>query len=435
MKNKSLHLLLVIVISLLIGYYIGVSKVSFAWKNYTPKINVVSKEPPTGTMNVDLTLFWTVLEKLQQSYYDKSALDAQKIVDGAIIGMVESLNDPYTVYLPPTQNNNFKQGMAGQFEGIGAELGMNDKQIIVTAPLDGSPAQQAGIKPEDAILKVNGMSTFGWTLIQAVEKIRGQKGTEVTLNILHKGSEKPVDIKITRGTITMKSVIGKIKDADDIQTPKTGDKQQATQQDEVDLPLVGSNQNIVYIRLSQFGDNTNKEWLTLINKIDLQIKKNPGRIKGIVLDVRNNPGGYLTDATFIASEFIKEGIVVTQDKGGEDKTEFKVSRQGLLLDIPVVVLINKGSASASEIVAGALRDHKRAILIGETSFGKGTIQAAEDLGTNGAGIHVTIAKWLTPNGTWVHGKGLKPDIEVAQDSKNPEKDVQLEKAVQELLKS
>lgn len=442
MKSKTLHVLLLIIISGLIGYYIGVSKVSFEWKNFKPEFTVASKEPPASVSHLDLALFWNVLEKLQTSYYDKSALNSQKLLDGAISGMVQSLGDPYTVFLPPTQNNDFKAGMAGQFEGIGAELGMDGKQIIVTAPLDGSPAQKAGIRAGDAILKVGDLPTLGWTLVQAVEKIRGPKNSLVTLNILHKGSEKPEDIKITRGTITMKSVVGKVKGVEDINGIKLGDKIQkdgdsdlTSQKDEPssDVPLLGSAQNVAYIRLSQFGDNTNKEWLALVNRIDLQIKKNPGKVKGVILDLRNNPGGYLTDATFIAAEFLKEGVVVIQDKGAGDRIEFKVARQGLLLDIPLVVLINKGSASASEIVAGALRDYKRAILIGETSFGKGTIQAAEDLG-NGAGLHVTIAKWLTPKEIWVHGKGLKPDIEVALDTKDPTHDTQLERAVKELVK-
>ena len=156
-------------------------------------------------------------------------------------------------------------------------------------------------------------------------------------------------------------------------------------------------------------------------------------VKGLILDLRNNPGGYLTDATFIASEFIKSGTVVIQDRGNNNRNVFSISRKGLFLDIPLIVLINKGSASASEIVAGALRDHNRAKLIGDTSFGKGTIQQAEDLG-NGAGLHVTIAKWLTPNETWVHGKGLTPDISVSLDAKDQTRDSQLEKAVEELVK-
>lgn len=418
MKIRNLHIILLFFIALFLGYFIGANKISFTPENNSPKnLEIVNKEPPSSVSRVDLAPFWTVLEKLERSYYDKKAIDPQKIVNGAISGMVQSVGDPYTVYLPPVQNKDFKDGLAGQFEGIGAELGMKDKQIIVVAPLDGMPAQKAGIKSGDAILKVDNQPTVNWTLAQAVEKIRGPKGTSVLLTVLHENSEKPSDIKVTRNTITVKSVVGWLKSVKDIQG--------------IDIKGNG-NDKVMYIRLSQFGDNSNQEWLAMVNQLVLQMKKD-GKAKGLIFDLRNNPGGYLTDATYIASEFLKSGVVVIQDKGNGEKTPFTVNRTGLLLDMPVIVLINKGSASASEIVAGALRDHKRAILIGETSFGKGTIQQSEDLG-GGAGLHVTIAKWLTPNETWVHGKGLKPDKEVALDEKNPSHDTQLEKAVQELVK-
>lgn len=421
MKTRSIHLALIILISGLLGYYIGVSKVALDWKNYHPTISVINKEPPPPLQTVDFSLFWTVWQKLESSYYDKKALDPQKLLNGAISGMVSGLEDPYTVFLPPTQNSSFKDGLAGKFEGIGAELGMKGKQIIIVSPLDGSPAQKSGIKASDAIIKVNGQSTLGWTLSQAVEKIRGPKGTEVTLVVMHKGEDNPSTVKIVRDTITVKSVDGWVKQVKDIEkiNPSTA--------------LRTKEEKIAYIRLSQFGDGTNSEWVTLINSLKSQVK-NDKSVKGLILDLRNNPGGYLTDATFVASEFLDSGTVVIQDRGNGDKTIFSVSRKGVFTTAPpVIVLINRGSASASEIVAGALRDHKRAILVGETSFGKGTIQQAEDLG-NGAGLHVTIAKWLTPNGIWVHGEGLKPDIAVEVDEKDQEHDLPLEKAVQELLK-
>lgn len=417
MNIRSFHTILVVIIAALTGYYVGVNKVTFDWKNYRPDITVESKEPPSTRSNVDFSLFWNVWDRLEATYYDKKAIDPQKMLHGAISGMIQSLGDPYTVYLPPVQNTDFKQGMAGQFEGIGAELGIEGKQIIVVAPLDGMPAQKAGVKAGDAILRVNDQSTLGWTLSQAVEKIRGPRGTEVSLAITRKDEQKSIDIKIIRQTITVKSITSWVKKVKDIDSLKL-DKKYAQEE-------------IAYIRLSQFGDNTNQEWVPEINKIVARLNQNRN-VKGVILDLRNNPGGYLTDATFIASEFIKNGVVVIQEKENGNRSEFSVNRNGLLTEVPMVVLINKGSASASEIVAGALRDHNRATLVGETSFGKGTIQQAEDLG-NGAGLHVTIAKWLTPNGTWIHEKGLKPDIEVALDEKNPKRDLQLEKAVEELV--
>ncbi len=418
MKTSKLFFVVALVVSALFGYFFGVNKVAFEWKNYHPQIHVANKLPPQATaQNVDFSLFWTVWDKLQTTYYDKKVIDSGKLLNGAISGMVQSLGDPYTVFLPPTQNTDFKQGMAGQFSGIGAELGMQGKQIIVVAPLDGSPAEKAGIKTGDAIVKVDSQATSGWSLSQAVEKIRGPKGSKVTISVLHKDDQNPKDIAITRDTITVKSVsswVKKVKDIDTVKIPNTVDA------------------SVAYIRLSQFGDNTNQEWLVIVNKLAMQINQDKN-VKGVVFDLRNNPGGYLTDAAFIASEFLKDGVIVKEDNGTGLENSLSVNRKGLLTDVSVVVLINKGSASAAEIVSGALRDHNRAKLVGETSFGKGTVQQAEDLG-NGAGLHVTVAKWLTPNGTWVHGVGLKPDVEVTQSEKEPTHDLQLEKAIQELLK-
>ncbi len=421
-----LLLFIVVILSVMGGYWYGTNKVKVDWANYKPTVNISGKEPPPSSTNLDLTLFWIVLNKLKTSYYDQSVIDPQKLVNGAISGMVESLDDPYTVYLPPAQNSDFKQGLSGKFEGIGAELGMDGKQIIVVSPIEGSPAEKSGVKPGDAILKVNTQATFGWTLNQAVDKIKGPKGTTVTLSVVHKGQDKLVDIKITRDEIQMKSVAMSIKKVKEVKNITLSPALSAHQEDEV-----------AYIRLAQFGDDTNREWVALINELMLK-QKTDTSIKGMVLDLRNNPGGYLTDAVFIASEFLQEGdVVVMQDDGKSEKVSLPTSRKGLLPTMPVVVLINKGSASAAEIVSGALRDHKRALLIGETSFGKGTIQQAEDLG-NTAGLHVTIAKWLTPNGTWVgngkNGKGLTPDLPIALDPKKPTVDTQLGGAIEQLLK-
>lgn len=425
MRSQKLRVILLIIIAGLIGYYIGVSKIAIAWDNFKPHVEVSSKEPPPSLQTADASRMWEVLEKIEATYYDRKSIDAEKVMNGAIQGMVGSLDDPYTVYLPPAQNNDFKQGLAGKFEGIGAELGLKEKNVIVVAPIDGSPAQKAGIRAGDTIIKVNGQYISGLALNQVVEKIRGPKGTEVVLNVQHKAGEQPVDVKIVRDTITVKSLTSwnkKIKDIDEI-NPKT----QA-------LANVGE-QKVIYIRLSQFGDSTNEEWLKVANDIDRQLKADQS-IQGVVFDLRNNPGGYLNDAVYIASEFVKSGTAVMQEDKNQKRTEFPVTGKGLLTEVPVVVLINKGSASASEIVAGALRDHERAQLVGETSFGKGTIQQAEDLG-GGAGLHVTIAKWLTPSGYWVGngktGQGLKPDVEVAVDKEDQSHDVQLEKAIETLL--
>jgi carboxyl-terminal processing protease len=418
-RLKLLQYVILLIIAGLTGYYFGVNNVKLSWKNYKPSITVINKEAPAALSSIDFSTFWNVWSKLTTNYYDKTKLDSTKMLNGAIAGMIGSVGDPYTMYLPPVQNSNFKSGMAGQFTGIGAELGIKDNQIIVVAPLAGSPAEKIGIKAGDLVLKVDAVSTKDWTLPATVDKIRGPKGTSVTLTVQHKDSQSPVDVKIVRDVITVKSVYGwvkSVKDIGGINAPKD------------------STSNVAYVRLSQFGDATNADWVSVINDLDLKMQGDKS-VKGFILDLRNNPGGYLTDAVFIASEFLpRETKVVSEEPCAQDCI-LSVQRKGLLTDnkIKVIVLINGGSASASEIVSGALRDNKRAILVGDKSFGKGTVQEAEDLG-NGAGLHITIAKWLTPNGTWVHGKGLVPDISVALDPKDPSRDSQLEKAVLELLK-
>lgn len=248
----------------------------------------------------------------------------------------------------------------------------------------------------------------------------------MTLTVEHKGTTNPTDIKIVRDTITVKSLTTwtkKVKDVDAIDNKADGLSQAA-------------NDKVIYIRLSQFGDNTNAEWQQIALSVSNQLKSDKS-IKGVIFDLRNNPGGYLNDAIFIISEFVKSGTAVEQQDSDGKITAYPVSGKGLLTDVPVVVLINKGSASASEIVSGALQDHHRATLVGDGSFGKGIIEQAEDLG-NGAGLHITIAKWLTPDGHWVgngkDGKGLTPDVKVSLDPKDPSHDTQLEKAIETLVK-
>ena len=409
------------IIAGLIGYYIGTTKISIDLHKYQPVIAATSKEPPSSYNQLDFSQFWTVMQRLSSDYYDKSLIDPQKFLNGAIIGMVDSLNDPYTMYLPPAKNDDFKQSLAGQFEGIGAELGMNGKQIVVVAPLDGSPANKAGLRAGDEILKVDSDSSSGWSLAQTVDKIRGLKGTTVTLTVLDKGDAQPKDIAITRDTITVKSITYWIKNVKDIEGIKT----------QADGLKMAGNDKVAYIRLSQFGDTANKEWQDAALKLNQDLKLNKD-VKGVVLDLRNNHGGYLNDAVVIISDFVRDGSAVLQEDRNGDRTAYAVTGKGILYDVPLIVLINKGSASASEIVAGAMQDYKRGILVGETSFGKGTIQEAEDL--NGAGLHITIAKWLTPNGRWIHKIGLTPDISVSLDNKDQTHDTQLERAVEELVK-
>lgn len=420
---KVFQFLIVIAITGIASYYLGLNKV--ASQGFRPVIAVDSQ--PSSSQKLDMDLYYATLEKINEKYYDKEKIQSQEILYGSIQGMLQSLDDPYTSFFPPKQNTDFKAQLSGQFQGIGAELGISpENRIMVISPLDDSPAKKGGLKAGDLILEVDGNDTSGWTLPEAVEKIRGERGSKVKLTILHEGAKETQEITITRDVILVDSVKGWVKTVE----CKGSDCQEKT-----NCPTCAS---VGYVRLSQFGDRTNEEWVKVINALYTDMQKNDN-FKGIVLDVRNNPGGYLQDAVYISSEFLKEGnTVVVQDNNQGQRIEMKVTRKGLFLDTPIIVLTNKGSASASEIVAGALRDNKRARIIGENSFGKGTIQEAIDVG-NGASIHISVAKWLTPNGTWVHKTGLKPDVEVKYKEPDPKKpaafDNQLQKAVEELTKN
>lgn len=385
-RNLAL-LLAIIILSLGVGFNLGKAEVKKSVFNSPVAQQTISE-------NVDFALFWNVWDKLKKTYFDRTKLDVKTMYYGAVSGMVAALGDPYTAFLTPDQNKENKQELSGTFEGIGAQLGYKDKNIVVIAPLPDSPAEKAGILAGDLILKIDDRFTVGMTLPEAVAKIRGKRGTKVKLAIRHEKSDSSTEIEIARDNIIVKSVT-----------------------------LTYKNQ-VAVIKLSQFGDNSNDEW----NKAVTEIVNKGSAVKGVVLDLRNNPGGYLTGSVYIASEFLASGVVVIQEDGNGQKQNYSVDRQGRLVNKPLVVLVNQGSASASEIVAGALQDYKRARLVGLPSFGKGTIQDAQDL-EEGAGLHVTVAKWLTPKGRWINGTGLTVDEKVEMDIKDPTKDPQLEKAI------
>jgi len=349
-------------------------------------------------------LIYEVWKDLQAKFIDKKKLDSEKMFYGAIKGMVASLEDPYTFFLTPDENKQSKDDLQGKFEGIGAQLGLKDGRIIIIAPLKNSPAEKAGVLAGDFINKVDGASTRSWILPQAVSKIRGTKGTPVVLTLERQGKE--LDKKIVRDQIIVSSV---------------------------ELSYEGA---VAVLKLNQFGENTNDEWDKAVSEISQKWQEK--KIKGMVLDVRDNPGGYLESSIYLASEFLPiEKLIVKQESTTYPSRDYLVEREGKLLNIPLVVLINQGSASASEILSGALRDHKRAKLVGEKTFGKGSVQEALDL-QEGAGLHVTVAKWILPNGDWINSKGIEPDIKIENTVKEgntltKEEDKQLPKAL-ELLK-
>ncbi|HCM81991.1 MAG: Carboxyl-terminal protease [Microgenomates group bacterium GW2011_GWC1_43_11] len=379
-----------------------------------------NREQPANQTFVDFSLFWDVWGRLQRFYIDAANIDTQKMIWGAISGAVNSLDDPYTVFLPPKENKEFKEDLGGTFEGIGAQLDMKEGRLIIVAPLKGTPAQRAGLKPFDWILKVDGEDTINWTLAQAVAKIRGPKGSSVKLTILHEKAEKPEEVTIVRDGILVPSVEYWMKSINTI-SEISGTTSSARLRTE----------EIAYLKLSRFGDRTNEEWLKAVADIAKSWKIKD--VKGLVLDLRNNPGGYLDGSVFITSEFLKNGLIVTQTNSDGTQQDYSVDRKGQLFDIPLVVLINKGSASASEIVAGAIRDYNRGTIVGETSFGKGSVQTPQEL-EGGASVHITTGKWLLPKGDWIHKKGITPSVEVTMNGgTEATSDAQLIRAIEVLL--
>jgi carboxyl-terminal processing protease len=311
------------------------------------------------------------------------------------------MDDPYTIFMDPKEAQEFSDDLLGTFEGIGAEVGMRNDLITVIAPLAGMPAEKAGIRAGDKIYAINGESTIGLGVDEAVKKIRGPKGTEVVLTIIRQDEEGPIDIKIIRDQIFVKSVKTEIR--------KDG---------------------VMVITVSNFNDDT----LDLFNQaVETALTKNP---KGLILDLRNNPGGYLDTAIYMASAWVKEGPVVVEQFGEGKRQEYFATGNNRLGNFKTVVLINGGSASASEIVAGALRDYKKATLVGEQSYGKGSVQSLRNL-SDGSALKVTVAKWLTPSGDFINDKGITPDIEVklSKDDLNKNIDPQMNKALELILKN
>ncbi|MDO8691796.1 MAG: S41 family peptidase [Dehalococcoidia bacterium] len=322
-------------------------------------------------------VFWEAWGITEKNFVDPKALDPQTMTRGAIKGMLDSLGDPHTGFVDP-QHYQFEQAdLQGSFEGIGAELSLLNQQLVVVAPMEGSPASKAGIRPRDRILQIDGQDATSMTVTQAVSKIRGQRGTTVTLLVLHEGDRSPTELSIVRDQIKTPSVAGKV------------------------LP-----DDVGYLRLAVFSDTSTDELKAALNNLLA------AKVRSVILDLRSNPGGLLDQAIDITSQFLKEGVVAYQvDKDGK-RTTYGVKPGGIATDVPLVVLVNKGSASASEILAGALQDRSRATVIGEQTFGKGSVNRFFTL-SDGSALYVSFARWLTPNGRLIEGKGLQPDIVVA----------------------
>ena len=342
-----------------------------------------------------LSNFTRVLDLIERNYVDN--VDSEKLAISAIEGMLKTL-DPYSAYLTPERYKELEIGTSGEFGGVGIEISVENDLLTVITPIEGSPAAKAGIKPGDLIIAIDGKSTQGLSVDEAVKSLRGPKGSAVKITIQSQGDKNPREVVLVRDIIYVKSVNSKLLDG-----------------------------RIGYIKLSQFQEKTSEELVKAIEELE---SGNRGELNGIILDLRNNPGGLLTQAVEVADEFIDEGLIVSVKGRVEDQsTEYYATKKDNTPGYPIIILVNKGSASASEVVAEALQDKKRAIILGTKTFGKGSVQSIIKL-EDGSGLKLTTAKFYAPSGRSINQVGVIPDV-IVEDSQG--KDLQLERA-KELIK-
>ncbi len=390
---------IILVLAIAVGFVGG-----FYYRDYrvpAPELNNLINKGIGHPNDVDFSLFWNVWELLQTRFVDKSKLNTQSLVYGAIDGMVKSAGDPYTVFFQPKESEAFARQINGAFGGIGIEVGMRNNILTIIAPIKDTPAARAGLLAGDKILKIGAKSTEGMKIDEAVGLIRGPSGTKVTLTYTRDGLDKAKEVTMTRDTIKIPAVDWKMLD-----------------------------ENTAYVEMYVFNKNVDDEFKKTAEEI---VKSKATRI---ILDLRNNPGGLLDSAVNIAGYFLDSNSLVTIEKSGDGRqNEFRTQPNGLLKNYPLIVLINKGSASASEILSGALKDDRGVLLVGETSFGKGSVQEVDEL-PNKASIKITIAKWFTPKDVSINENGIKPDVAVTltEQDVNANKDPQLDRA-RELIKN
>lgn len=352
-----------------------------------------------GELQTLFVPFWEAWGIVHEQYVNQP-VDDTLLMQGAIRGMMEAVGDDYTYYMDPQVYENESSSLSGAYEGIGAFVDTRGDYLTIVSPIEGSPAEAAGLHPGDMIIAIDGEDMTGYTPEQARQRVLGPAGTEVTLTIAREGEAEPLEFTIVRAKITVPSVTGEMLDG-----------------------------GVAYIDINTFGDNTTDE---LRVKLDELLAQNP---KGIVIDLRYNPGGYLITSVEVASEFLDEGVVLIEQYGDGSRDTYRALGNGRATDLPLVILINDGSASASEIVAGALQDHGRAELVGTQSYGKGSVQTLAPLSNDQGAARVTIAKWLTPDGRAIEGVGLTPDhlVELTEEDAANDRDPQLDKAVEILL--
>ena len=400
-NNKSIKIIILIALTAAVAggaFYFGYQKGTFNPKEVTVKgVTNVGDED----VKADFGVFWQVWNKIKTEHINGENAEEKDLVYGAISGMVDSLKDPNTVFFPPEDAKKFEEDVSGSFGGIGAEIGIRNDQLVIIAPLKNTPAEKAGLKSNDKILLIDKTPTTGLNVNEAVKLIRGEIGASITLTILRNGWEEPKEFTIIRETITVPTLDWESKDG-----------------------------QIALIKL--YGFNENAPYL--FYKAALQTLLNES--KGIILDLRNNPGGFLEVSVDIAGWFLDRGtVVVTERFRSGNEIIFRSRGNAALKNLPMVILVNQGSASASEILAGALRDHREIKLIGEKSFGKGSVQELQDL-KDGSSLKITVANWILPKGQIIDKTGLAPDYEakITEEDVSAGRDPQLDKAL-EVLKS
>jgi len=399
-KRVILYVLLAIIAlagSFFLGFYFaGKNNLSTTFNVLEGK--VLNKDQVAA--NVDFKMFWEVWNTLKRDYVDSNSLTEKKLFYGALEGLVGATKDPYSVFMNPEEAKSFEEDLSGTFEGIGAEIGFRNEILTIIAPIEDMPAAKAGVQAGDKIYSIDGKTALGLSVEEAVKKIRGPKGTKVILSLVRSGNEKPIDITIVRDTVVVKSVKTSFDEKNKIFT----------------------------VKISSFNNDSEDLFNKAVQEI---VIKKP---KGIILDLRNNPGGYLETAVTVASEWVKTGSIVIEEFGDGKKIEHATKGTARLAGIPTVVLVNEGSASASEIVAGALKDYGLAKLVGQKTFGKGSVQVLRQL-EDGSVVKVTTAKWLTPKGNYINEQGIEPDIKIDLTAADREKnkDPQLDQALKVLL--
>jgi len=388
-------------LAVVVVFFAGIAIGATCSSNFgtTTSIETTLRKIAGVTSRTNLDIFaqtWNLIE----SKYVKRPVDASTLVQGATEGLVQSLGDPYSYYLSPADAQIFNEELNGKFDGIGAELGQKDGKIVVIAPLSGTPAEKEGLRARDVIQKIDGSSTEGMTLDAAVQRIRGPEGTTVTLTIA-RSTEPDKDVTLTRSRIVLKSVNLAYQTARDA--------------------------TIAIITISSFTHTTGNEFDQAVHDITLR------QPHGIVIDVRNNSGGYLDAAVYVAATFIEQGPIVIEDFGNGKRNTTNADGSATLSQYPVTVLINGGTASAAEILAGALEDRIAAVTIGEKSFGKGSVQELETL-DDGSTLKLTVAHWLTANGRSIDGAGLTPTLAIplTESDVTSQNDPQLQAAMDEL---